>query len=76
MNANRQSYSHVAASRHHGGSSPRSSGVSGRPSHCSGTSTPMASQIVGSTSTFSVNRSTTVPWPAGAAGSRTIPTTW
>ena len=37
------------------GSRPRGTAVSGRPSHCSGTSVPRSSQIVGVTSTCSVN---------------------
>ena len=61
-----------AAVRHLGGGSPARKRVSGNPSHCDGTGTPIASQIVGITSTFSVKCSTTVPWVAVWDGSRTM----
>jgi hypothetical protein len=58
--------------RQRAGGSPSRNGVSGKPSHCDGTGTAIASQMVGITSTFSVKRSTTVPCAPGRDGSRTM----
>ena len=44
-----------------GAGSPRRNGASDQPSACSGTSAPMKSQIVGSTSTDSVTACTIAP---------------
>ena len=67
----------VRGVRHHGGSSPARNGRQRQAVALGGDRrSPIASHSVGKTSTFSVKRSTTVPWASGRRGSRTMPTMW